>query len=365
LWQQAERAAENIIVDARTLGGLVVVREIVKGAACTDPCWKDAVVMLVTGYFLRQNQLNTWISEEFGNMSRVSLLVKSQQPTTNSAVLPIVRDVLRQIERYKEWQSQAKQLSHPVTNTNAEQSRFSLVSREKADVVIDTRRDSPYIRWRGGAEHFLGRTLRVTDKRSASGYAIIPLVEALGREVSVRELAKLIEETQQELGLRAKLPSSDGEDEGVEQRVKRYVSDARQVIRRITGITDAEFLSYSRGRYRFTIPEGVSVWSNAFEARIRAQEGLEHLQNNRTEEAIGCFEEAWELCPKVCAMVLAWGTRNYRACEKFLEEKGYSKGQITQLSKWFRVVQQADETYRQGLPIGVLQRTQDAQPQSQ
>jgi hypothetical protein len=256
-------------------------------------------------------------------------------------------------------------LSHPVTNTNAEQSRFSLVSREKADVVIDTRRDSPYIRWRGGEAHVLGRTLRVTDKRSASGYAIIPLVEALGREVNVRELAKLIEETQQELGLRAKLPSSDGEDEGVEQRVKRYVSDARQVIRRITGITDAEFLSYSRGRYRFTIPEGVSVWSNAFEARIRAEEGLKHLQNNRTEEAIGCFEEAWELCPKVCAMVLAWGTRNYRACEEFLEEKGYSKDQIPQLSNWFRVVQEADETYRQGLPIGVLQRTQDAQPQSQ
>jgi hypothetical protein len=364
LWQQAERAAENIIVDARTLGGLVVVREIVKGAACTDPCWKDAVVMLVTGYFLRQNQLNTWISEEFGNMSRVSLLVKSQQPTTNSAVLPIVRDVLRQIERYKEWQSQAKQLSHPVTNTNAEQSRFSLVSREKADVVIDTRRDSPYIRWRGGAEYVLGRTLRVTDKRSASGYAIIPLVEALGREVSVRELAKLIEETQQELGLRARLPS-DGEDERVEQRVQQYVSDARQVIKCITGITGAKFLSYSRGRYRFTIPEGVSVWSNAFEARIRAQEGLEHLQNNRTEEAIGCFEEAWELCPKVCAMVLAWGTQNYRACEEFLEKKGYSKDQIPQLSNWFRVVQEADRKYRQDLPIGVLQRTQDAQPQSQ
>jgi hypothetical protein len=366
LWWQAERDAQNTLADARTLGGLVVVREIVTGAACTDPCWKDAVVMLITGYGARQNQLNIWMSEEFGNLytHRVGLSVKSQPLTTSPAVPIIVRDVLRQIERYKDWQSQAKQLSHPVTNTNAEQSPFSLVSREKADVVIDTRRDSPYIRWKGGEARVLGRTLKVTDKRSASGYAIIPLVEALGREVSVRELAKLIEETQQELGLRARLPSDD-EDERVEQRVKQCVSDARQVIRRITGITDAEFLSYSRGRYRFTIPEGVSVWSNAFEARIRAEEGLKHLQNNRTEEAIGCFEEAWELCPKVCAMVLAWGTRNYRACEEFLEEKGYSKDQIPQLSNWFRVVQEADETYRQGLPIGVLQRTQDAQPQSQ
>jgi hypothetical protein len=365
LWWQAERDAQNTDADARTLGGLVVVREIVKGEA--DPCWKDAVVMLITGYGSRHNRLSTWMSKEFGDLyiNRVSLSAKFQPPITGPVVPIIVQDVLCQIEEYKKWQSQAKQLSHPVTNTNAEQSRFSLVSREKADVVIDTRRDSPYIRRRGGAEHVLGRTLRVTDKRSASGYAIIPLVEALGREVNVRELAKLIEETQQELGLRAKLPSSDGEDEGVEQRVKRYVSDARQVIRRITGITDAEFLSYSRGRYRFTIPEGVSVWSNAFEARIRAEEGLKHLQNNRTEEAIGCFEEAWELCPKVCAMVLAWGTRNYRACEEFLEEKGYSKDQIPQLSNWFRVVQEADETYRQGLPIGVLQRTQDAQPQSQ
>jgi hypothetical protein len=367
LWRQAERDAQNTLADARTLGGLVVVREIVKGAACTDPCWKDAVVMLITGYGARQNRLSTWMSKEFGDLyiNRVSLSAKFQLPTAGPVVPIIVQDVLSQIERYKDWQSQPKQLSHPVTNTNAEQSRFSLVSREKADVVIDTRRDSPYIRWRGGEAHVLGRTLRVTDKRSASGYAIIPLVEALGREVSVRELAKLIEETQQELGLRARLPSGDEEDERVEQRVQQYVSDARQVIKCITGITGAEFISYSRGRYRFTIPKGVSVWSNAFEARIRAEEGLEHLQNNRTEEAIGCFEEAWELCPKVCAMVLAWGTQNYRACEEFLEKKRYSKDQIPQLSKWFSGVQEADRKYRQDLPIGVLQRTQDAQPQSQ
>jgi hypothetical protein len=366
LWWQAERDAQNTLADARTLGGLVVVREIVKGAACTDPCWKDAVVMLITGYGARQKRLNTWMSKEFGDpyTHRVGLSVKFQPPTTSPVVPIIVQDVLCQIEGYKDWQSQAKQLSHPVTNTNAEQSRFSLVSREKADVVIDTRRDSPYIRWRGGKAHVLGRTLRVTDKRSASGYAIIPLVEALGREVSVDELAKLIEETQRELELRASLLSGDKKDEQVEQRVKRCVSDARQVIKCITGITGAEFISYSRGGYRITIPEGVSVWSNAFEARIRAEEGLEHLQNNRTEEAIGCFEEAWELCPKVCAMVLAWGTQNYRACKGFLEEKGYSKDQITQLSNWFRGVRDADARHRQGLPIGVQQRTQDAQPQS-
>jgi hypothetical protein len=368
LWRQAESEARNTVAamgGPNTPGGRVVVREIVAGAESADPRWKNAVVMLITGHVLQQNMLNTEMLKEFGNLypSRVSVTVKSQGLYGTPAVPTIVRDVLAQIERYKKWQSQAKQLSHPVTNTNAEQSRFSLVSREKADVVIDTRRDSPYIRRRGGAEHVLGRTLRVTDKRSASGYAIIPLVEALGREVSVRELAKLIEETQQELGLRARLPS-DGKDERVKRRVQQYVSDARQVIEYITGITGAKFLSSSRGRYRFTIPEGVSVWSNAFEARIRAEEGLEHLQNNRTEEAIGCFEEAWELCPKVCAMVLAWGTQNYRACEEFLEKKGYSKDQIPQLSNWFKVVQEADRKYRQDLPIGVQQRTQDAQPQS-